>query len=336
MIDDALQNLPLAQQVPRQPAQSVVPAMRDAAGLATLRARLQNVFGDRFEVLQPAALGGMATIFQVRHRLHKGLFAAKVLHAELGDRSDVVESFRTEAIHAAQLADHPNTVPVFDFGELDGLFFLIMPWIEGEDLDQILRRHGPLERSDALLLAAQVSSVLCHAEAHGIVHGDLTPGNLRLDLFGNYRVLDFGLSRAGNSERPRSSLGGTPLYLSPEQAAGFSADHRGDLYSLGVILFEVLMGRPLYPASSLEELAEMRTRGVWHLSPALQADEGLRRLLERLLAPKPENRMQSAFELSGALEAFGFKRPEFRDSLRPAAPAPSPDATPRRRRLSAE
>ncbi len=299
--------------------------------LEALGARLQRVFGERFHVLQPVAIGGMATIFQMRHTGHHGLFAAKVLHPELSARPDVLESFRTEAIHGALLAGHPSVVPIFDFAQLDGLFFLVMPWVEGEDLDQILRRRGCLGRADALLLTAQVSSLLCHAEANGIVHGDLTPGNLRLDGFGNYRVLDFGLSHTAGADAGRTLLGGTPLYLSPEQAAGRPTDIRSDLYSLGVILFEALTGVPLYAAETLEELAEKRRQSAWQLPVAIREDEGLAKLLVSLLANDPEERMPSAFALAGAMEAFGFKRPEFRDSLRPAAPP-----GPRRRRLSAE
>ncbi|MBE7179981.1 MAG: protein kinase, partial [Terriglobus roseus] len=161
---------------------------------------MQVVVGSRFQVERPLAIGGMATIFQMRHRLHNGLFVAKVLHPELAESPGVLRSFRLEATHAAMLGDHPNAVPVFDFGELDGIFFLLMPYIAGEDLDQMLARRGPLGREEALQMAAQLSSLLCHAESKHVVHCDLTPGNIRRDNFGQYRLLDLGISQANGPQ----------------------------------------------------------------------------------------------------------------------------------------
>ena len=169
-------------------------------GTLDLSARLGSIFGTRFQVLDTVAIGGMATIVRLKHRLHGGLFAAKVLHPELAAKPGVVRSFRQEAAHAALLGLHPNAIPLFDFGEMDGLFYMLMPFVEGEDLDQILLRSEPFTRDEALQLAAQVSSVLSHAERHGITHCDLTPGNIRLDCFGFYRLLDFGISTTAAGE----------------------------------------------------------------------------------------------------------------------------------------
>lgn len=303
----------------------------DRPDTAAIAERLQHTFGSRFQVLRPIAIGGMATIFQLRHRLHGGLSVAKVLHPELARRPGILRSFRAEAIHAARLGGHPNAVPIFDFGELDGLFFLLMPFVEGEDLDQLLLRRGPLARAETLQLGAQISSLLSHAEAQGIVHCDLTPGNIRLDTFGQYRLLDFGISLSA-SVTGRPFTGGTPLYTSPEQLGGCSPDIRSDLYSLGAVLAEALTGVPLFLDTSLEAIRRRHVRGDWRMPQMLAADDPLAALLRRLLAVDPEQRIGSAFELSGILDAFGFVRPEFRPT--PVQTAGTQPAASLRRRLS--
>ncbi len=297
---------------------------------AAAKAGLQALVGRRFEVLEPVAVGGMATIFQLCHREHGGFFAAKVLHEELTHRPEVVASFRREARHAARLGDHPSAIPILDAGDGEGVFFLLMPFIEGEDLDQLLRQQGPLPRAEALHFAAQISSLLCHAESHGITHCDVSPGNIRLDIFGRYRLMDFGISQAAG-EPAAKPLGGTPLYTSPEQLRSETPDIRADIYSLGLVLVEVLTGTPLLEAPTLEALQEQHLRGAWELPEMLRTDDLLARLLHRMLATNREGRFRSAFELSGALAAMGFERPEFRPR---AATAPPAAPSSRRSRLS--
>ena len=242
----------------------------------------------------------------------------------------MIAGFRREATHAARLGDHPNAIPIFDSGDKEGVFFLLMPYVEGEDLDHLLQHHGPLARAEALHFAAQISSLLCHSESHGITHCDISPGNIRLDIFGRYRLMDFGVSQ-GMDGSPVKPLGGTPLYTSPEHLRGEIPDVRADIYALGLVLAEVLTGTPLLQAATLEELREQHLRGDWQLSPALEQDEAVAKLLRRMLATDREERFSSAFELSGALAALGFERPEFRP--RPAGSrSGAPSA--RRSRLS--
>ena len=319
MISLGIQEIPASGPQPRSPE-----------ALALLKPRLQNLVGPRFDVLDPVALGGMATLFQLRHKHNGALFAAKILHEELTNRPEVIESFRREATHAARLGDHPNAIPILDSGDHEGLFFLLMPFVEGEDLDHLLQHHGPLARAEALHFAAQISSLLSHAESHGITHGDLSPGNIRLDIFGRYRLMDFGLSQAAG-DPPSKPLGGTPLYTSPEQLRGELPDIRADIYALGLVLAETLTAKPLLQASTLDDLRDRHLRGDWQLPPALAADETLAKLLRRMLATDREQRFSSAFELSGALAALGFDRPEFRP--RPIGTQPGAPSA-RRSRLS--
>ncbi len=278
---------------------------------ADIAARLHSIFSNRFQVIRPIASGSTANIFQMRHLLHNGLFVAKVLHPELAEQPGIGSSFREEAAHAARLGNHPNAIPVFDFGELDGLFFLLMPYVDGADLDRILLKAGPLSREETLQVAAQISSMLCCAESLGIVHGDVSPDNIRLDIYGQYRLLDFGSSQSpGPQNRPFP--GGTPLYSSPEQTDGKPLDVRSDLYSLGAMLCECLQGTPAFLDTTLEAIHERHRNGNWQMPAVLRADDPFRTLLSKMLSVDPSERPESAFELSGILDAMGWARPEFR------------------------
>ncbi len=327
------------------------PEPLDRPDTSAVASRLQFLFGNRFQVVGPLAIGGMATVFQLSHRLHQGLFVAKVLHPELAEKPGVIQSFRREAANAARLGNHPSAIPVFDFGELDGLFFLMMPFVEGEDLDVVLRRNldagQPMSRDEVLHMAAQIASLLCFAEAEGIVHGDITPGNLRLDTFGRYRLLDFGLSEkiersdaeaaaaeeTGTNQQRQSApshlesrffTAGTPLYASPEQIRGGSMDIRTDLYALGCVMAECLAGSPIFLADSLQDIRCRHLAGDWKLPAGLSETDPLALLLKRLVAVRREDRLDSAYELSGILHAMGFSRPEFRAAapIRPERPRP--------------
>jgi len=329
LADSAETKLTFSGPAPRRKPVEESPFPKD---MAAFLQRLQVLFGSRFQVIKPIAIGGMATIVQLRHGLHHGLLVAKVLHSALSDRPEVVSAFRAEAVHLARLAGHPNIVPVFDFAEMDGLFYMLMPYIEGEDLDCILKRSGALPEREALMMASQLAGVLAHAELHGVTHCDISPGNIRLDCFGFYRLLDFGISRSSSTVRQQRALGGTPLYASPEQTVGHQPDIRSDIYSLGVVLYEALTGETLLSANSLDELARKCVSGEWKLPKTLPGGEAVATLLSRMLATRPEERFASAYELSGALAAYGYPRPEFR--ALPAERSAKAPAEPRKRRLS--
>ena len=282
----------------------------DAASLQTAADALATRLGPRFEVLGTMAIGGMAVIFRVRHRIHGGLLAAKVMHKHLQERSEAVTGFRREANHVGRLGDHPNLVPILDAGFDHDLSYHLYPFVEGEDLDRLVG-HSPLSCDEAFHMAAQISSVLCHMESHGIVHGDISPGNIRVDIFGRYRLLDFGLSR-DTRESLQPLRGGTPLYTSPEQIKGALPGHGSDLYALGLVLCESITGKPLIQGTTFQDIELCHCNATWSLPETIQQEPALARLLRCLLARDPSERLISAFELSGALAALGFERPEFR------------------------
>jgi eukaryotic-like serine/threonine-protein kinase len=220
-----------------------------------IAARLAILLAPRYLVLKLIAIGGMSSVYLVRHRIHHGLFAVKVLHPALAERPEFLARFRREGLLAARLAGHPNIAPVLDVGEGDGLHYLIMPYIRGEDLDHLLARTGSLRFEDAILAALQVNEALLFAWNNGILHCDLTPGNIRLNEFGQFILVDFGLADISLSAKhpvlPASTVprAGTPLYMSPERILGHQIDIRSDLYALGAILYELLTGEAAFNAT---------------------------------------------------------------------------------------
>ena len=299
---------------------------------AALEDSLIKLLGDRYEVVRLIALGGMASIYQVRHRGHGGLFVAKVLHPELAARPEVVAAFHSEAAMLAQLAGHPGIVPIHDLLAAGDLHAMILAFVEGEDLDQLLQRRGHFGHDEALTLLSQIAHILLHLEHAGVVHGDVSPGNIRLDLFGQYKLLDFGIARRPGRQEgvPPLPAAGTPAYNSPEQLRNEPLDARTDLYSLGMVFAECLLGHPLLAAPTLAELRDKHLKPDWSLPPEIEADALLKCILHSLLQADRDKRMPSATELVATLTAARFD---------PGQIAPTPLGTPlqpprpRRKRL---
>ncbi len=267
-----------------------------------LRAALHQVLGDKYEILQWIGGGGMAEVFLARHRAHGALFAIKVLAEQLAGEPEIVARFMDEARTAATLGGHPNIAPVYDVGEWGSLHYLIMPYIEGEDVKSYLERRGRLHPSEAVTIVRQVAEALVWAGERRFVHRDLKPANIRIDTSGRAIVLDFGIAKAGDAPSARTRAGetlGTPYYMSPEQICAEPCDHRSDLYSLGVIFFELLTGMKPFTGDSYRAIE------IGHCQkapPSLSAllpdiDPELERIVNRLLEKDRERRYQSAREL---------------------------------------
>ncbi len=251
----------------------------------------------------------MAEVFLARHRIHGALFAVKVLSVDLAQEERIVARFVQEARTAATLSGHPNIVPIFDIGEQNGLYFLIMQYVEGEDLSKHLKRRQKLSPKEAAKIVCQVADALVWASGKGVVHRDLKPSNLYLDQNDRVMVLDFGISKAADVPSPLTFATerlGTTYYMSPEQIRGENCDVRSDLYSLGVVLFELLAGRKPFDGDSYRaiELAHIETPppDLKQLDPAVP-DE-LVAVVRTLLAKDPGRRYQSARELVDALNRY--------------------------------
>ncbi len=221
-----------------------------------------RVLSGRYELSHLVARGGMAEVYRARDQLLDRPVALKVLFPELSVDRSFVERFRREAQAAANLS-HPNIVPVFDWGEDNGTYFIVMEFVDGRALSSILRTAGPLHPDRAAEIAADVAGALSYAHRHGVVHRDVKPGNVLITEEGTIKVTDFGIARAVNTEESLTQTGavmGTATYFSPEQAEGMGVDSRSDIYSLGVVIFEMVTGRPPFLGDTPVAVASKHVR----------------------------------------------------------------------------
>ena len=273
--------------------------------------RVQEALGARYTVITAIGRGGNATLFGAFDPQGRKV-AIKVLHPELAV-SVAADRFLREIRYASQL-DHPHIAPLLDSGETDYLLWLVMPFVAGETLRKALRRESRLPIERAVRIATEVLDALGHAHAHNLAHRDIKPDNIVLsEPTGAAVLVDFGIARAiassGEDRVTRSGfVVGTEEYMSPEQAKGSTEiDGRTDLYSLGVVLFEALAGRPPFSAASAAAVLDMQQHAA---APDLRK---LRRDVPRALS---DTVMKA---LSKAREARWQTAPEMRQALLPYA-----------------
>lgn len=265
---------------------------------ARMRIALHELIGEDYEVLRLIGKGGMAKVFLGRHLRHHGLVAIKVLAEDLAAQPDFVERFEHEAKTVAKL-DHPNIVQIIDVNSGNGWHWLIMPYIDGEDLEVYLQRRGTVPVAEAISIVRSVADALAHAAKEKIIHRDIKPSNIRIDSNGRVFVLDFGIAKAADQPgltRPGQNQPGTPNYMSPEQDRNGECTHQSDLYSLGLVFFELLTGR-----NPRSEPDGFDSRGNVVLG---SLDRNVGRIIQRLLEPLPADRYGSADELIRDLAAI--------------------------------
>ncbi len=265
----------------------------------------------RYRVLGMLGSGGMGIVFKAEHRLMERTVALKIIHKSLTERTEAVERFRQEVKLAARLS-HPNIVAAYDAEHVGDLHFLVMEYIDGTDLDQLVRTKGPLPIALACEIVHQAALGLQHAHERGMVHRDLKPHNLLWTPAEQIKILDFGLARFCseyncNSLTAPGVVLGTPDYIAPEQALDArKADIRADIYSLGCTLFFLLTGRPPFlEGSALQKLMAHQQRTP--PSPAnFRSDmpAELIRIIERLMAKHPEQRYRTPAEVAEQLAPF--------------------------------
>lgn len=255
----------------------------------------------------------MADVFLARDQLLDRPVAVKVLFPQFAAEPSFVERFRREAQAAANL-NHPSIVAVYDWGEHDNTYFIVMEYVEGRSLAEIIKSEGTLHHDRAAEIAADTADALGFAHRNGTVHRDVKGGNILITPSGQVKVTDFGIARAfggGDELTQTGSVMGTATYFSPEQAQGKNVDPRSDLYSLGVVLFEMVTGRPPFVGESPVAIAykhvqEMPPRPT-SLNPAIP--KTLEVVIARLLAKNPDQRYPSAEEVRADLRRFREGQP---------------------------
>jgi len=267
-----------------------------------------RVLSGRYELIHLVARGGMAEVYRARDRLLDRPVALKILFPELSVDRSFVERFRREAQAAANLS-HPNIVPVFDWGEDTGTYFIVMEFVDGRTLSSILRSAGPLHPDRAAEIAADVAGALAYAHRHGVVHRDVKPGNVLITEEGIVKVTDFGIARALNTEESLTQTGavmGTATYFSPEQAEGMGVDARSDIYSLGVVLFEMVTGRPPFLGDTPVAVASKHVREhpptPREINPSVPPD--LEAVILKCMAKSPDHRYPTGDDLRVDLLRF--------------------------------
>jgi serine/threonine-protein kinase len=221
-----------------------------------------RVFSNRYEIVRPIAHGGMAEVYLARDQLLDRPVALKALFPEFAREPSFVERFRREAQAAANL-NHPNVVSVYDWGQESGTYFLVMEYVEGRSLRDVMRDEGRLPPERAVPIAADIAAALGFAHRNGVVHRDVKPGNVLITTRGDVKVTDFGVARAGGTTDALTQTGsvmGTATYFSPEQAQGLPVDGRSDVYSLGVVLYEMLVGVPPFSGETPVSVAYQHVR----------------------------------------------------------------------------
>lgn len=307
----------------------------------------REVLGGQFRILSRIGTGGMGSVYRCEEPAMGREVAIKILHPRLKDRQDLVSRFRREARAMSQLA-HPNTVRVFMYGELpeDGSLYIVMELLSGRNLNQTVKKGGPIEPERAIPILNQVCQALHEAHQLGIVHRDLKPENIFLcnqaGMVDYPKVLDFGLAKVTEQQmRPGSLIltqqgmvFGTPEFMSPEQARGNTLDARSDIYSLAVILYEALTGRlPFDAKTPMEYVGKHVTEAPILLNqrtPDRTFPSGLEQVVGKALSKTPVDRYQTALEFAKALEPFArAARPSEIELARSTKAAEDPQRTPR-------
>jgi serine/threonine-protein kinase len=279
----------------------------------------RDLLNGQFQIVRKIGTGGMGAVYEASQPSVNGKVAVKILHAKLANRKDLVSRFHREAAAMSHLT-HPNTVKVLVYGEddKDGLLYIVMEYLEGKNLNQTVRAEGPLPAERAVPLLVQACHALQEAHEKGIVHRDLKPENIFICNHGGMKdfvkVLDFGLAKVTEREmRPGSMIltqegmvFGTPEFMSPEQAQGKTLDARSDIYSLAVILYEVLTGKLPFDAKSPMEYIQLHVQKepipLSQRVPGKTFPPALDAVIAKALSKNRDDRYQTAAEFAQALQ----------------------------------
>jgi serine/threonine-protein kinase len=268
---------------------------------------LRKSSGGRYRVMRRMGSGGMAHVYYAQHSQLDRPLVIKVLHQHLARDPEMRERFRREAEASAQLY-HPNICPILDFAELNDLVYLVMPYLAGGSLADVLIRDKTVSAGPAASICAQVAAALDYAHRRGIVHRDVKPDNVLFDEDGHAQLTDFGIATArfhGRLTRMGRAMG-TPHYMSPEQAMGKMVDGRSDLYAVGVMLYEMVLGFPPFDGADSYSVGykQVHEQAVAPDIVDSRVPGELSAIIMKCLAKQAGDRYQTGFELADALLAF--------------------------------
>jgi eukaryotic-like serine/threonine-protein kinase len=301
---------------------------------ATSQAHIGTIINDRYELLDLLGQGGMGSVFKAKHLLLERVFALKVLKIGTADSQDSRARFEREAKTAARLS-HPSLVSVYDYGTTGaGEPFIVMDFIPGKSLAEIVSTTGPLETKRAIRIFSQIVDGLAHAHANGVIHRDLKPSNVMILASDqgqdSVKIVDFGIAKVvgdqGDTTPQLTKTGevfGSPMYMSPEQCRGQPPDHRSDIYSLGCLMYESLLGQPVFSADNSLALIFKHINesppGFSSSTKQVVVPDSLANVVLKALAKAPDDRYQSMDEVRKALN-------EVTEGSSPAV-VPSPPAS---------
>ncbi len=284
-----------------------------------------SLLNNRYQILEPLGTGGMAQVFRARDLMLERFVAIKMLRTDYSSDPTVQIRFRQEAKAVANLS-HPNIVTVHDFGFDQGKLFIVMEYVPGTNLKVMIDNLGKFNPEDALPIIIQACAGLGYAHRAGIVHCDVKPHNILITPDHRVKVTDFGIARAISGIRPNEQhdvVWGSPLYFSPEQAAGQAPSPASDVYSLGVVMYEMLTGRPPFIAKTAETLARLHREAIPQppstLNPKISPE--LEQIILKVLSKEPVARYRTADQLGRVLMTFGAQKP----AEPPAKSSPPPD-----------
>jgi serine/threonine-protein kinase len=279
------------------------------------QSRIGQTFG-KCKIVRYIGKGGMGTVWLGEHLFLRRAVAIKILHNDLSNDPEEMARFEREAVAAARL-DHENIVRIHDVDEDHGRPFIVNEYVDGEDLEEVIRKKSPIPVLRALNITRIVAKALEHSHAMGVVHRDIKPGNILIGRDGRIKITDFGLAREiGHREvpLPDGTVLGTPFFASPEQIMGLPADGRTDIYSLGVTLYTMLTGRRPFGGRSPDSVVKKHLDAP-RPSPRLwrtTLSRPIEQLVMKMMAVKPEDRYPSArvlrHEIERILREKGFLR----------------------------
>jgi len=274
---------------------------------------INRIIKDRYKLIDERGRGSFATVYVARDTKDNRIYAVKVMHIELSNDGDLLARFQREAHILLNLSD-PHVVRIVDYGEDNSMHFIVMDYIDGQNLKYHTLTHGPLEPSRALNYAQQIAEGLDTAFKHGVVHRDIKPQNILIDTNGVVKITDFGLARSRETVTLTQSnvFMGTAYYISPEQAeSGRSADTRSDLYSVAAVLFEMLAGHPPFEGDTAVDIVmkhmNEKVPSICRLRPGLPAEMDV--FLRKAMAKSPNDRYSTPRDFIAVLEQLQQQLP---------------------------